>query len=166
MLGTFTGRKLRVWPPHAGVGSCVRSERLPEPIAIATRTLAALQYVGYAILQFKRDVRSGEYLLFEINCRYGTWQELPLRAGCNLPAIAYATMTGQTPPATLTGQREGITWLDLRRDFESWWSTYRPSGEWGWGAYLRSLWSVRCGAIFAVDDPGPFFHELLHGHGE
>jgi len=164
LLGTFTGRKLRVWPPHAGVGTCVRSERLEEPIALATRTLAALRYIGYAILQFKRDAGTGQYLLIEINCRYGTWSELPLRCGCNLPAVAYATMTGQEPPAI--EQRVGPSWLDWQRDFDSWRSTYRPSGEWGWGAYLRSLLSVRCGAIFALDDLGPWLYTLTHGRSE
>ena len=158
VAGTFTGSKLRIYPPHAGVGAQVLSRRMPEPEALARRVLTALGYTGFAILQFKRDVRSGMYDLLEINCRYSTWTELPSRTGCNFPLAAYATLVGQSLPSL--EQREGISWLDLERDLRGM-RTYRATGEWTWRAYVQSLTTVRCWAYFAWDDPGPFFRKLL-----
>jgi predicted ATP-grasp superfamily ATP-dependent carboligase len=161
-LGSFTGSKLRIWPPHAGVGAQVLSKRIPEVVPVALQTLKLLGYTGFAILQFKRNVASGCYELLEINCRYSTWTELPTRAGCNFPLAAYATITGQSPPEL--HQREGISWLDVERDWSAM-STYRASGEWTWGAYLKSLATVRCWAYFAWDDPRPFLRKLMHSRG-
>jgi predicted ATP-grasp superfamily ATP-dependent carboligase len=157
-LEAFTGSKLRIWPPHAGVGAQVLSKRIPEVVPVALQALRALRYTGFAILQFKRNAGSGVYELLEINCRYSTWTELPTRAGCNFPLAAYATITGQAPPHI--HQREGISWLDVERDLKAM-STYRASGEWTWGAYLKSLSTVRCWAYFAWDDPLPFVRKLL-----
>ena len=157
VAGSFTAAKLRIFPPHAGVGAQVLSRRMPEPEALALRALKALNYTGFVIVQFKRDARSGAYDLLEMNCRYSTWTELPSRAGCNFPLAAYATMVGEALP--ILRQREGISWLDLERDLIAM-GTYRASGEWTWGAYLRSLRTVRCWAYFAWDDPGPFLRKI------
>jgi D-aspartate ligase len=159
MAGTFTGSKLRVYPSHAGVGTHIASLHMPEPERLARETLRALNYTGFAILQFKRDARSGKFQLIEINCRYSTWTELPSRAGCNFPLAAYSAMVGD--PLPLIRQREGIAWLDLERDLMGM-STYRASGEWTWGGYLKSLSSVRCWAYFAWDDPKPFFRKIIN----
>jgi predicted ATP-grasp superfamily ATP-dependent carboligase len=157
IAGTFTGSKLRIYPPRAGVGAQVLSLRMAEPEALARHILGALGYTGFAILQFKRDARRGVYELLEINCRYSTWTELPSRAGCNFPLAAYASLVGQ--PLPRLEQREGISWLDVERDLRGM-TTYRASGEWTWGAYLRSLATVRCWAYFAWDDPAPFFRKV------
>ncbi len=72
-------------------------------------------------------------------------------------AAAQGMMVGDPLPPIV--QREGIAWLDLERDLLGM-ATYRASGEWTWGAYVRSLTSVRCWAYFAWDDPKPFFKKI------
>lgn len=159
LVGAFSGKKLRVWPPHRGIGSHAVSTRLPEVIQTATDIIAKLDYRGFALLQFKRDSQRDVYELLEINCRHSTWAELPSRCNANFPVVAYAVMTGQEPPEIR--QREGIAWLDFERDIAAL-GEYRRSGDWTWTEYLRSLRSVRCWAFFAWDDPTPFFRMLLH----
>jgi D-aspartate ligase len=160
VLGSFMGIKARVWPPDAGVGTAVTSRRNERLVALAVDIVGKLQYAGFAILQFKRDSRLDEFRLIEINCRYGTWTELPSRCGCNFPVAAYALITRQPVPAL--EQREGASWVDFSRDFAAL-ATYRRTGAWTWARYLRSLGSVRCWAFFARDDPAPFFWQLLRG---
>jgi predicted ATP-grasp superfamily ATP-dependent carboligase len=157
VAGTFTGKKLRCCPPDAGIGTHVVSERDDALVATSIRILAQLAYTGFAILQYKQDARDGTMKLLEINCRYGTWTELPSRSGCNFPAAAYAAITRQRVP--VLDQRDGMAWLDLARDFEAF-ASYRRNGSWGWRGYLRSLTGVRCWAFFAPDDPAPFFWQL------
>ena len=159
-LGFFTARKQRLWPPHAGVGALVTSWPFPEPLLLARRVLDALEYTGFAILQFKRSPTTGSFELLEINCRYSTWTELPSRAGCNVPAAAYAAMTGGPPPRL--EQRFGPSWLDLERDLVAL-RTYLRSGEWTLTQYARSLATVRCWAFFAWGDPGPFLRRVTPG---
>ncbi len=160
VLGTFTGSKLRIYPAYAGVGAQVLSRRVPELEAVSHQVLGALGYTGFANLNYKRDARRGVYELLEINCRYSTWTELPSRAGCNFPLAAYAAIVGH--PLPRLEQSEGISWLDFERDVASM-VTYRAAGEWTWGAYLRSLATVRCWAYFAWDDPGPFLRKVRTG---
>jgi len=160
ILGSFTGIKARVWPPDAGVGTAVTSRRNDRLVALAADIVGKMEYAGFAILQFKRDSRLDEFRLIEINCRYGTWTELPSRCGCNFPVAAYALITNQAVPAL--EQRDGASWLDFSRDFAAL-AAYRRAGAWTWSRYLRSLGSVRCWAFFAPDDPAPFFWQLLRG---
>ena len=157
MLGAFTAKKFRIWPAYAGVGALVQSHPFDEPIQLAERALEALGYSGFAILQFKRSARTGQFQLLEINCRYSTWTELPTRSGCNFPAAAYATMTG-TPVPELR-QRNGIAWLDFERDLGAM-RSYLREGDWSVSEYLRSLATVRCWAYFAWDDPLPLLAKL------
>jgi predicted ATP-grasp superfamily ATP-dependent carboligase len=158
MVGSFTGMKARAWPPDAGVATAVTSRRNERLVTAAADIMRKMRYSGFAILQFKRDPRHDEYRLIEINCRYGTWTELPSRCGCNFPVAAYAAITKQPIPPIV--QREGASWLDFSRDFSAL-TSYRRTGAWTWATYLRSLSSVRCWAFFALDDPAPFFWQLL-----
>src|SRR2546425_10933606 len=88
-----------------------------------------------ANVNLKFDPTRGAYRLFEINCRYSTWTELPTRCGCNFPLVAYAAITGQEPPSL--HQREGTEWLDFERDWDAM-ATYRREREWSWTSYFGS----------------------------
>lgn len=157
VLGVFSARKLRIWPPHRGLGVLVRSERLPAAVEVTLCALQRLGVTGMANVNLKFDPTRGAYRLFEINCRYSTWTELPTRCGCNFPLVAYAAITGQEPPSL--HQREGTEWLDFERDWDAM-ATYRREREWSWTSYFGSLVHVRHGAFFAWDDPAPFFSSL------
>lgn len=153
----FTTRKIRVWPPHRGIGCLVVSARVPELVELSRQALERLGYRGTALLQYKRDPATGRYLLLEVNCRYSTSIELPARCGMNIPAYAHAVANGLVPPRL--EQREGAAWLDLERDRAAL-REYRRLGEWGLGQYLASLRAVRYGAFFRWDDAGPWFRRL------
>lgn len=159
VVRAFSGRKLRIHPPHAGLGAFVVSDHQPALLALAASVLAAIGFRGIANMNFKRDARTGAFRLLEINCRYSTWTELPWRAGCNMPLAAYLSLTGQ--PVPQAGQRDGVAWLDFQRDRDAM-RTYRAEGLWPMSRYLRSLARVRCCAFFAFDDMGPFWRQLAH----
>lgn len=151
--GAFTTRKIRVCPPHRGVGSLVVSLRVPRIVELSREILSELGYRGFALLQFKRDLATGRYLLLEINCRYSTSGELAARCGANFPALAYSVLTDGGPVDL--DQVEDTAWIDVERDWAAF-REYRRRGEWGWAEFLCSLRHVRYGAFLAPDDPGPF----------
>lgn len=137
-LGVFCGRKLRQTPP--GIGTCRVGEAIwvEEVVEAALRLLAAFEYRGISQVEFKRDPRDGRFKLMEINARLWQWHGLASACGVDLPRIAYADLTGDTPPPAEmngNGKRWAITLLPGERP-----APQRPP-------YVD--------AVFAVDDPKP-----------
>lgn len=153
MLGAFTGQKLRTWPIHRGIGCFQDSVYEPRVIEVGEEILRKLGYVGHAIVQMKRVPDSDDFLVFEINCRYSTWNYLHSAAGVNLPYAAYRDSLGEKQEA-LPRQREGIRWIDLPNDLKAF-AAYRRIGEWSLGGWLRSYLGRNCYAVFAWNDPRP-----------
>jgi D-aspartate ligase len=137
-LGVFCGRKLRQTPP--GIGTCRVGEAVwvPEAVEAALQLLRSFGYNGLSQVEFKRDARDGRYKLMEINPRLWQWHGLASACGVDLPRIAYADLTGATPPAARmngNGKRWAITLLPGESP-----APQRPP-------YVD--------AVFAVDDPKP-----------
>jgi predicted ATP-grasp superfamily ATP-dependent carboligase len=113
-LGVFCGRKLRQTPRSRklvprGVGSCRHGEALwlPELVEDSLRLLETCGFSGISQVEFKRDPRSGEYKLMEINPRLWMWHSLAAACGVNLAHIAYLDLTGRPPqPSTSEGCRK------------------------------------------------------------
>jgi D-aspartate ligase len=137
-LGVFCGRKLRQTP--RGIGTCRVGEAVwvQEVVDDALRLLHAFGYRGLSQVEFKRDPRDGRYKLMEINARLWQWHGLASACGVDLPRIAYADLTGATPPAAHmngNGKRWAITLLPGEPP-----APQRPP-------YVD--------AVFALDDPKP-----------
>ena len=137
-LGVFCGRKLRQTPP--GIGTCRVGEAVwvQEVVDAALQLLRAFGYHGLSQVEFKRDARDRRYKLMEINPRLWQWHGLATACGVDLPRIAYADLTGATPPEAHmygSGKRWAITLLPGERP-----APQRPP-------YVD--------AVFAVDDPKP-----------
>jgi len=137
-LGVFCGRKLRQTPP--GIGTCRVGEAVwvQEVVDAALQLLRAFGYHGLSQVEFKRDARDGRYKLMEINPRLWQWHGLATACGVDLPRIAYADLTGDTPPEAHMdgeGKRWAITLLPGEPP-----APQRPP-------YVD--------AVFAVDDPKP-----------
>ncbi len=115
----FSGRKLQSTPP--GIGSTAICIPAPEYAAQlegeARRFLNCVRYRGLGSLEFKRDVRTGRFLMVEPTVGRTDWQEeIAALGGVNLPVIAYWVALGIDPltshPATM---RRNPAW---RADFQ------------------------------------------------
>lgn len=149
----FVGQKLRTAPPRDGVGVLARSAWDQEAASLAEDILTRMDYRGYALLQFKRDTRTGRLFLIEINPRYSTWCELAERAGVNLPVLAYLDALSALDQPPRLRQRDGVYWWDAAGD----WSNVRQHGA-AWRDRLACLVPPpRRPALarLAVDDPRP-----------
>jgi predicted ATP-grasp superfamily ATP-dependent carboligase len=136
-LATFSGRKWRIYPPHAGSGCFVESLHEPALEALALDILRRVGYRGIANINFKRHARTGEYKLLEINARVSQWNILTARAGVNLPLIAYRDVLG-LPQQPLPRRQVGMWYINGKNDFRAM-RQYLRLGEWSPGGYLRSL---------------------------
>jgi D-aspartate ligase len=137
-LGVFCGRKLRQTPP--GIGTCRVGEAVwvQEAVDAALQLLRSFGYHGLSQVEFKRDARDGRYKLMEINPRLWQWHGLASACGVDLPRIAYADLTGGSPPEAHMnggGKRWAITLLPGESP-----ALQRPP-------YVD--------AVFAADDPKP-----------
>jgi D-aspartate ligase len=153
-LALFTHRKIRQYPTDFGLGTLIESVRAPDAEELAARLLERLHYRGIAGIEFKRDARTGELILIEVNARLGLKNILGNRCGVNFPLIAYLDLTGQKP-APVTHYRAGVRFLVVGKDFRAFLDYYRR-GELGPLEWVRSVMTARVFPYFAWRDPLPF----------
>jgi predicted ATP-grasp superfamily ATP-dependent carboligase len=156
---SYSGRKWRIHPPHAGSGCYVESTLIPELESLALDVLTRIGYRGLANINFKRHAVTGEYKLMEINPRVSQWNILPTRSGVNLPWIAYRDACGW-PPEALPPRRVGMYYLNARTDLRAM-RLYRREGRWPLAQWLPTV--LRPGLVHQLaqwDDPKPALHVL------
>jgi len=155
----FTARKLIQSPEDFGTGCIVESVDLPGLLEPTIRLWRALKYRGMAEVEYKRDARTDEYKLIEINTRHWDWHRLGIASGVNVSWAAYCDLAGisnsQKSPPILPAKwiAEDATLLYLLR------------GVYHREIRLRSLQKDLSGrrlyGIFAWSDPLPFIYNLF-----
>lgn len=96
----FTGRKVRSWPPHAGVTT--RAFAAPNPeLAIMTVALCrAIGYRGVGDLDWRFDERDRTYKLLDFNPRVGAQFRLfETDSGVDVVRALHLDLTGRAVPA-------------------------------------------------------------------
>ena len=170
-LGLFVERKIRQYPTDFGNATMVESVRAPDAAELGVALLQQLQYRGQAAIEFKRDARTGELKLIEVNPRLGQKNILATRCGINLSLIELLDLTGQKP-APQTEYRLGVRnrwfWGDvdhlyarLRRSAAALnlppGAPVRPRAA---ADFLLTGLSGAYGQVWQRDDPGPTRREL------
>jgi predicted ATP-grasp superfamily ATP-dependent carboligase len=92
VVASFTGRKLRSWPPRTGntLSCCAAPEAAPALEPLTNAFFVAVQCEGMCSLEFKRDARTGEFLMIEPTVGRSDWQEeIATLCGVNIPLAAY-----------------------------------------------------------------------------
>lgn len=162
-LAIFPGRKVRQYPPHFGIGSLTESVWEPRMVDLGIRMLKGIGFYGIAGVEFKKDYRTGDFKLLEINGRSWSWNYLATFCGLNMPYIAYKDAIGekQKPLNSYTCDYElGVKWVHFLIDFLSM-IKMRNEGKITLTTWLRSiLVGKKTFAIFSLDDPRPFLSEL------
>jgi predicted ATP-grasp superfamily ATP-dependent carboligase len=98
-LRFFTGRKLSAYP--AGVGSTATCIAAPEAHAelkaLTVRLTSMTRYAGIGGLEFKRDAKTGEFIIIEPTVGRTDWQEeIATLSGVNIPAAAWMHAMGRS----------------------------------------------------------------------
>jgi predicted ATP-grasp superfamily ATP-dependent carboligase len=112
-LTMFAHRRLREKPPSGGASVLAESVPLdPELADQSVRLLGPLGWHGVAMLEYKRDARTGRAFLMEVNGRFWGSLQLAIDAGVDFPALAYGLALNrrlELPTAYATGVRN--RWL-------------------------------------------------------
>lgn len=168
VMGLFSGRKVRGFPPD--VGDCVvgQVEHVPADIRnLVKRICREIQYHGIAEFEFKRDATTGEFKLIEINPRSWSWVGITPACGASLPWMAYADLTG-VEPITYTEcvlPTGSVKWVRILADLQNCLHGNRSSGYPEWHMTPRQWWrSLRADRLvvaeLAADDPLPGLYSM------
>jgi predicted ATP-grasp superfamily ATP-dependent carboligase len=154
-LGYYVGKKIRTFPKQAGISTYLELVHDRQVVDLGLDVLRRLNFTGPVKIDMKKDARSGEFYILELNARFNLWHYLGTVCGINLPELAYADLTvnAQRGPSDY---RTGVKWLSFGNDFRSFLRSYRPSGELGWSDYLRSFAGSKVYDVFSWNDPAPF----------
>ena len=153
---SFTGRKLRQWPPLVGGTACC----IPAPEAEADLTdltgrfFAAAGFVGIGSMEYKRDRRDGRFYMVEPTVGRTDYQEeVATLNGVNIPWAACLGETGQPPPVPAPAAAPA-GWRDPEGDANA--RAASPGAP-------EVTWNRWRDAYFRFDDPMPFV-ALKLGH--
>jgi D-aspartate ligase len=153
VLARLTARRTRQFPIDFGRASTyVESTSDPATCDDAERLLARMRLTGIVEVEFKRDPRTGENKLLDVNPRVWGWQSMCARAGVDFPLLLWQMANGhQVPP---TSSRAGVRWVRMLTDVPAVVAELRR-GRLSPRRYLRSLRGPLEFAVFAADDPLP-----------
>jgi predicted ATP-grasp superfamily ATP-dependent carboligase/thioredoxin reductase len=115
LIGVFTGRKIVCSPPRIGsTAACIAAPEAAEALGRETlRLTERCGYRGLGSLEFKRDRRTGRYLIIEPTVGRTDWQEeIATLYGINLPLMAYRAALGQPVSGSPKCESSRIVWRE------------------------------------------------------
>lgn len=163
VVGLFSGRKVRGFPPDIGDCMVGQAEDVPDHLKDIAKTVCKeLRYHGIAEFEFKRDAVTGEFRLIEVNPRTWSWIGITPACGISLPLLAYWDLKNNTTPSYRENRvRSGsVKWVRILDDLPNCLYKNRRAGVPQWQMKLRQWWSTLSAerlvvAEFAAHDPLP-----------
>lgn len=152
-VASFTGRKIRSWPPRlGGTASCAAAlEAHVELDRLTSDFFRATGFVGMGSMEYKRERGSGRYLMVEPTVGRTDYQEeVATLNGVNIPFAAYCHEAGL--PVPHSSAIDGVLWCHKTIDR---WSAEMQGQDWGRGDLDRGR---AADAYWRFYDPMPWLH--------
>lgn len=161
IAGLLARRRLRIYPPDFGNSSYCRSIPLAEVHGACdslAQLLEQLAYRGIFSAEFKRDSRSGDFKLLEVNTRSWWYVEFAARCGVNVCEMAYRDALDLPAAKSDAGYRVGagcVNWINDAKSVRS------PNGRLGvsWARVIAQWCSARY-HVMRINDPLPGLHVI------
>lgn len=162
-LASFEGKKIRQYKPE--IGNTASAERFPsEEIARDTvRFFERFGFVGMGSLEFKYNDASQRFEAIEPTIgRTNLQSEVAVINGCNLPAIYYYGLTGDTENLqksvkAASASSSDRVWMRFGADFKASWYFIRR-GQLTLAEWIRPFGKSVYYSVFRFRDPYPFLH--------
>jgi predicted ATP-grasp superfamily ATP-dependent carboligase len=157
-IASIVARRTRQFPMDFGrFSTYVETVDEPRVVEPAVRLLSATGLTGIVEVEFKRDLRDGQYKVLDVNPRVWGWHTLGQRAGVDFPHLLWLLVKGEPLPEV--HGRAGERWMRFSADLPM--AIYEIlKGRLSVWEYLRSLLIPLESAIFAWDDPLPGLLEV------
>jgi len=155
LIAFFAGKKIRTYPKFTGQSSYLELIKDEILLNLGKNIVKRLNFKGVLKIDFKKDIKSGDYYILEINARYNLWHYLGAINGVNIPLAAYNYLT--------TGEKlfsynykTTHKWLDLYIDYKAF-KELKSRGEINIIKWIYSLLRHRkIYNVFSWRDPIPF----------
>jgi predicted ATP-grasp superfamily ATP-dependent carboligase len=164
LAAVFTHKRTEQYPNSGGASTQRISIRNDEVVCQSVKLLESLDWRGVAMVEWKKEPISGNYLLMEINPRFWGSLELAVRSGVNFPLLyARAAQNLDTEPMSKYETAVRCRWLlpgDIlryitKKDRESLRTFMRgilcESEEWDFSDKRIFLFSILCHAYLALN---------------
>lgn len=155
----MTCNKNRQYPINFGASVYTKQTHVPELHVIGQPFLEAVGFKGFAEIEFKKDEKTGEYYLIEINVRTTNLNVLLERVGINFPLLAYKELVGEaigSEAITASTNRTFVYGLEDALAIKG----YLRTKQLTLGQVFTSLFRKKAYAIWALDDPKPYFNYM------
>jgi predicted ATP-grasp superfamily ATP-dependent carboligase len=156
IVSSFSGRKIRAWPPRiGGTASCTAAWEVSDELdQMTARFFAQVGFTGMGSMEYKRDERDGRFYMVEPTvARTDFQEEVASLNGVNIPEAAYRYESGlpQVAPKKVPVPR---IWREPLIDR---WSLEEGGG----GVDQRSAGHKVCDAYWRWNDPRPWLDLML-----
>ncbi len=153
-VASFTGQKLRSWPPSTGgTASCIpASDQDPELSALTDAFFSKTGMFGLCSMEYKQDARTGRFVMVEPTVgRTDFQEEIATLNGVNIPYAVYCSEIGKAFPAARPQNKSAWSVSDIDR-----WSSEMQGQRRAFPAALR-----RYDALWRIDDPAPWCYAAV-----
>jgi len=154
-----TAQKVRNDPPGTGSPRVQITKNIPELVPLARKVLDAVDYSGYANVEFKFDSRTGEYKFMEVNPRVNRCMLQAIAGGIDYPWIIYNHLVNGILPDK-TQCEEGIYWIDFAKDIVRN-IQFRKIEHYKFAEYLRPYLHKHVFAVLSLMDIKPFIKRTI-----
>ena len=152
----MTCNKYRQYPINFGASVYTGQIYEPEIVEIGTKFLEDIEYKGFAEIEFKKDENTGNFYLIEINVRTTNLNSLLEKVGINFPYLAYKELIGEEIGSTFIKDSTKMVFIYAYEDILSI-KGYLKTKQLTVGSVLKSYFRKKAYAIWALDDPKPYF---------
>lgn len=159
VLSSYAGQKIWQWPPLGGSTAICRLVDNDELVALATRIATSLKMVGLGSIEFKRDPRTGQFLVTEPTVARNDYQSGVALIGGNNPTVALIRHCLNIPAPSVSRKHRTCTWFDEL-------ATYRYMKYQRFFSSSLNLLSTLLTSrrirflLFEIRDPKPFLKKL------
>lgn len=155
----MTCQKFRQYPINFGASVYTKQRFVQELYDIGAPFMEAIGYKGFGEIEFKKDEKTGEFYLIEINVRTTTLNTLLDKCGINFPLLAYQELTGTNIGSKAITYDTEIAFRYLFEDIIAI-RDYIKTKQLSLFEVIKSLKLRKAPAIWSIDDPAPAFDFL------
>lgn len=157
LLASFTGKKIRQWPPLTGGTASAEPAFLPELTEITYNFFTMVGFRGIGSMEYKRDPRNGiHYMIEPTVCRTDFQEGVAIANGVNIPLIAYRDALGIKQNLATQRKSTRKAWMHFTADRLAR-NHHMNDGKLTYFSWLFSLRHVRASDLFSLSDIGPSF---------
>lgn len=150
----MTTSKIRQWPINFGASTYAKQEYISELYDICVPLFKGEKYRGFGEVELKRDEKSGEIYLIEINVRFVNFVFLQYAMGMKNPLYYYLDSIGEDFEGPKITENKEVYWKYKYEDIFAI-RAYLKTGQMSLGKILKDYRLKKVSSTWHIKDPMP-----------